>query len=63
MPLLTFHFLNFLTMRKRIKKFQFDVTSQTSVVVRAESLNDAIDTFKVVYGDFLFNNVTCIWEV
>lgn len=50
-------------MRKRIKKFQFDVTSQTSVVVRAESLNDAIDTFKVVYGDFLFNNVTCIWEV
>lgn len=58
-----FHLINLQMMRKRIKKFQFDVSSQSCVIVRAESLKDAISVFEVTFGEFLFNQVNCIWEV
>lgn len=54
-----FHFLKRIQMK--IKRFIFEVSNDSNVCIKAESMSEAVTTFKVVYGEFLFNQVSCIW--
>lgn len=46
-----------------ITHFQFDVSNSVSIRIQAEKIEDAIEIFKVVFGDMLLRQVLRIYNI